>query len=153
MRIAVGADDAGTPLADTLTAYLRSQGIDIDQFTAVGDESYPDVAFAVASKIADGTYGLAILACGTGIGMSIAANKVPGVSAALCHDVYSAERARRSNNAQVLTMGARVIGIELAKMIVDKWLGSDFVDGPSTRKLRRLAELEREVRNDLPHPE
>ena len=101
MRIAVGADDAGAGLAAFLVAHLRSRGIDVEDHVAGEGQSYPDVAVAVARRVADGTYGRAILVCGTGIGMSIAANKVPGVCAALCHDTYSAERARLSNNAQV----------------------------------------------------
>jgi ribose 5-phosphate isomerase B len=84
--------------------------------------------------------------CGTGIGMAITANKVPGVRAATCHDTYSAERARKSNDAQILTMGARVIGPELAKTIVDAWLKSEFEGGGSTRKVERMAEYDEKFR-------
>ena len=90
---------------------------------------YPDVAFKVAEQVAAGHFPRAILMCGTGIGMAICANKVPGVRAAQAHDTYSAERARKSNDAQVLTMGARVVGEELAKGIVKAWLESEFEAG------------------------
>jgi ribose 5-phosphate isomerase B len=99
---------------------------------------YPDVAEQAAVAVASGEVDRAILVCGTGIGMSITANKVPGVRAALCHDTYSAERARKSNDAQVITMGARVIGPELAKKIVEVWLESDFAGGNSTRKVEKM---------------
>jgi ribose 5-phosphate isomerase B len=84
--------------------------------------------------------------CGTGIGMSITANKVPGIRAALCHDTYSAERARKSNDAQVLTMGARVIGPELAKKIVEVWLESEFAGGNSTRKVEKMNAVDERYR-------
>ena len=103
---------------------------------------YPDVAEDLAGRIATGDHQRGILICGTGIGMAIAANKVPGVWAAQCHDTYSAERARKSNNAQVLTMGARVIGPELAKQIVDSWLNSEFAGGASARKVAKIERLE-----------
>jgi ribose 5-phosphate isomerase B len=85
------------------------------------------------------------LICGTGIGMAIAANKVAGVRAALAHDVYSAERARKSNNAQILTLGARVIGPESAKTVVHAWLESEFAGGASSRKVEKIDELERRL--------
>ncbi|HTU02457.1 MAG TPA: RpiB/LacA/LacB family sugar-phosphate isomerase, partial [Candidatus Sulfotelmatobacter sp.] len=87
-----------------------------------------------------------ILMCGTGIGMAITANKVPGVRAATCHDTYSAERARKSNNAQILTMGARVIGPELAKTIVDAWLASEFEGGGSAPKVEKIMEYDEKFR-------
>lgn len=99
---------------------------------------YPDIAYKVASAIASGKFERGILICGTGIGMAIVANKVPGVRAAVCHDPYSAERARKSNNAQILTMGARVIGPELGKTILKIWLESEFTGGPSAEKVKRI---------------
>jgi D-erythrulose 4-phosphate isomerase len=87
---------------------------------------YADLSATVARAVLDGRHDRAILCCGTGIGVCIAANKVPGIRAALTHDTYSAERAAKSNNAQIITMGARVIGPELAKAIVDMWLASEF---------------------------
>ncbi len=150
MRLAIGSDDAGYPIKVVVLEYLRENGLDVEDY---GTEEfrpvdYPDVAFPVAEAVANGVYDRAILICGTGIGMSISANKVPGVRAALCHDVYSAERARKSNDAQILTMGARVIGPELAKSIVAAWLRSEFEDGRSTRKVNKIVEKEKQMRGD-----
>lgn len=149
-RLAIGADDAGFELKRIIEAYLDEQGIGYDDLgvdnpqAGAGPEpvDYPDVASAVAYGIRDGRYDRGILICGTGIGMSITANKVPGVRAAQAHDVYSAERARKSNNAQVLAMGARVIGAEVAKTIVRAWLDSEFAGGPSSRKVAKVDAVE-----------
>jgi ribose 5-phosphate isomerase B len=141
MRLAVGSDDAGYPIKEVIVSYLRENGVEVVDFGPPDDQpiDYPDIAFPVAEAVGQGLFDRGILVCGTGIGMSISANKVPGVRAALCHDVYSAERARKSNDAQILTMGARVIGPELAKSIVSAWLKSEFEDGRSTRKVRKIA--------------
>jgi len=149
-RLAIGADDAGYPLKAVIARYLDELGV---PYVDVGVDSsdppagpdpidYPDVAADVAIGIRDGRFDRGILVCGTGIGMAITANKVPGVRAALAHDVYSAERARMSNDAQVLTMGARVIGPELAKSIVKAWLESEFAGGQSSRKVAKIEDLE-----------
>jgi D-erythrulose 4-phosphate isomerase len=125
MKIALGADSAGKPLIDVIEAHLKTRGE--HQVTNLSQSGfYADLSSAVAHKVKDGEYDRAILCCGTGIGVCIAANKVPGIRAALTHDTYSAERAAKSNNAQIITMGARVIGPELAKAIADTWLASDF---------------------------
>jgi RpiB/LacA/LacB family sugar-phosphate isomerase len=125
MKIALGADNAGKPLIDVIEAHLKSKtGNDVANLSQPG--FYADIAANVARQVKDGKYDRAILCCGTGIGVCISANKVPGVRAALTHDTYSAERAAKSNNAQIITMGARVIGPELAKSIVDAWLASEF---------------------------
>jgi ribose 5-phosphate isomerase B len=140
MKIALGCDEAGLPLMDVLRDYLAKQNIAVHDFGVhtADPVDYPDVAEAASRAVADGECERAILVCGTGIGMSITANKVPGVRAALCHDTYSAERARKSNDAQVITMGARVIGTELAKKIIEVWLESDFAGGNSTRKVEKM---------------
>jgi ribose 5-phosphate isomerase B len=147
--ILLGADDAGLDLLEVIAADLRARGerIEIVRPVDIGPDSvdYPDVAERVALAIRDGRSDRAILICGTGIGMAIAANKVAGVRAALAHDVYSAERARKSNNAQVLTMGARVIGPESAKTVVHAWLESEFAGGDSTRKVEKIDHLERRL--------
>jgi D-erythrulose 4-phosphate isomerase len=125
MKIALGADSAGKPLIDVIEAHLKASGKhDITNMSKSG--FYADLSADVAHAVLDGKADRAILCCGTGIGVSISANKVPGIRAALTHDTYSAERAAKSNNAQIITMGARVIGPELAKAIVDTWLASDF---------------------------
>ena len=145
MRVAIGADEAAFDLKEILKAHLAARGVEVVDYGAF-DKSpvlYPDIAVKVAEAIAEGKYERGILMCGTGIGMAITANKVPGIRAALCHDTYSAERARKSNDAQILTMGARVIGPELAKTIVDAWLKSEFAGGGSTQKVERIAEYEK----------
>jgi RpiB/LacA/LacB family sugar-phosphate isomerase len=125
VKIALGADSAGKPLIDVIEAHLKGKaGRAVSNLTRPG--YYADMAGDVAARVKAGEFDRAILCCGTGIGVCIAANKVPGIRAALTHDTYSAERAAKSNNAQIITMGARVIGPELAKAIADSWLASDF---------------------------
>jgi len=139
--VAIGSDEAGFRLKGILIDLLeQEEGVEVADFGCHSEDpiDYPDVAFEVARAVARGEHDRAILICGTGIGMSIAANKVPGVRAAQAHDAYSAERARKSNDAQVLALGARVIGPELAKTIVRTWLRSEFAGGGSTRKVAKL---------------
>jgi D-erythrulose 4-phosphate isomerase len=125
MKIAIAGDSAGKPLVDVIEAHLKTKGEHtVTNLSQSG--YYADLSAGVAKAVNDGTYDRAILCCGTGIGVCISANKVPGIRAALTHDTYSAERAAKSNNAQIITMGARVIGPELAKAIADTWLASDF---------------------------
>ena len=148
MKIGLGCDEAGLPLMNVIRDYLNEKGIEVDDFGVYKDESvlYPDIAEAVANSVASERNERAILICGTGIGMSITANKIPGVRAALCHDTYSAARARKSNDAQVLTMGARVVGSELAKQIVDSWLTANFEEGRSTPKVARMKAIDEDYR-------
>ncbi|MGP8305962.1 ribose 5-phosphate isomerase B [Vibrio sp. YIC-376] len=146
MKIAIGCDDAAFELKEILKKHLSDKNI---EFTDLGlkqgdDHIYPDIAKDVAVAVSQGDFERGILLCGTGIGVCIVANKVPGIRAALCHDTFSAERARKSNNAQIITMGARVIGPELAKSILDTWLESEFSDGPSTPKVNRINEIDSE---------
>ncbi len=125
MKVAIGADSAGKPLLDVIAAHLATKaGLEVHDLSQAG--FYADLSQNLAQTIVDGQHERGILICGTGIGVSISANKVPGIRAALTHDTYSAERAAKSNNAQIITMGARVIGPELAKSIVDTWLASEF---------------------------
>ncbi len=142
MKIALGGDSAGKPLIDVIEAHLKTK-----PEHAVSNLSqsgfYADLSALVASAVSDGTYERAILCCGTGIGVCIAANKIPGIRAALTHDTYSAERAAKSNNAQIITMGARVIGPELAKAIVDSWLASEFdPNGSSASNVEAINKLD-----------
>jgi ribose 5-phosphate isomerase B len=143
--IVIGADDAAFELKEILAQHMRDKGYEVKDFGAHSKAlvDYPDVAVEVAEAVARGEHERAILCCGTGIGMSITAKKVSGVRAAQCHDVFSAERARKSNNAQVLTMSQRVIGPELAKTIVDAWLESEFSGGSSARKVAKMEEIDR----------
>jgi ribose 5-phosphate isomerase B len=140
--IAVGADDAGAPLKERLADYLRRQGYQVEDFGNGEGVDYPDVAAAVAEAVARGRHDRALLVCGTGLGMAITANKVPGVRAATAHDPYSAERARKSNDAQVLTMGARVIAPEAAEKVLDHWLEAEFEPGRSSPKVAKLEALD-----------
>jgi ribose 5-phosphate isomerase B len=140
-KVAIGSDDVGYALKEQVKAHLEAQGVEVVDYGCDATETvdYPDVALLVAQDIAAHRAERGILICGTGIGMSITANKVPGVSAAQAHDPYSAARARKSNNAQILTMGARVIAGELAKSIVDVWMASEFEGGNSARKVDKIA--------------
>ena len=144
--IAVGADDAGAPLKERLAAYLAERGYQVKDFGNGDGVDYPDVAAEVAEAVARGEHDRALLVCGTGLGMAIAANKVPGVRAATAHDPYSAERARKSNDAQVLTMGARVIAPEAAEVVLDHWLTAEFEEGRSTPKVAKLEALDARYR-------
>ncbi len=146
MSIAIGCDEAAYDLKETLKAMLAGLGHDVEDFGTHEAKPvlYPDIAFAVAEAVAAGKHARAVLLCGTGIGMAISANKVAGVRAAQCHDTYSAERARKSNDAQIITIGARVVGPELAKSIVQAWLDSEFQGGGSAAKIDRIAAIERE---------
>lgn len=150
MRIALGCDEAGLPLLDVLRDYLQENNISVKDFGvhSIDPVDYPDIALLASESVASGECDRAILVCGTGIGMSITANKVPGVRAALCHDTYSAERARKSNDAQVITLGARVIGTELAKKIIEVWLQSDFAGGRSAPKVEKMNAVDQRFRHN-----
>lgn len=137
MKIAIGADSAGKPLLDVIAAHLAKRSdLEVKDLSQTG--YYADLSRDLAQTITAGENERGILICGTGIGVCISANKVPGIRAALTHDTYSAERAAKSNNAQIITMGARVIGPELAKSIVDTWLASEFdPNGPRRQMSKR----------------
>jgi ribose 5-phosphate isomerase B len=142
MKIALGADSAGKPLLDVIAAHLKTKaGLEVVDLSSQG--FYAEVSDGVGNAILKGQYERGNLCCGTGIGVCISANKVPGIRAALTHDTYSAERAAKSNNAQIITMGARVIGPELAKAIVDTWLASQFdPKGPSAENVKAIDRLD-----------
>jgi D-erythrulose 4-phosphate isomerase len=142
MKIAIGADSAGKPLLDVIAAHLATRPeLTVNDLSQSG--FYADLSEKLAGTILDGENDRGILFCGTGIGVCISANKVPGIRAALTHDTYSAERAAKSNNAQIITMGARVIGPELAKAIVDTWLASEFdPKGPSAGNVAAIDRLD-----------
>ncbi|HCQ8453864.1 TPA: ribose 5-phosphate isomerase B [Klebsiella oxytoca] len=149
--IAIGADDAAYAFRDAIVAYLNGQGIKVADYSSdkrQGSMVYPDVAHAVAMSIKQDEHDRGILICGTGIGMSIVANKVPGIRAAQCHDTFSAERARKSNNAQIITLGARVIGPELGKKIIQAWLESEYEGGGSASKVERIDYYEHQHARD-----
>ena len=140
MRIALGADSAGKPLLDVVAGHLAGKREhEVKDLSQPG--YYADIAADVAKAVLAGEYDRAILFCGTGIGVCISANKVPGIRAAQCHDAYSAERAAKSNNAQIVCMGARVVGPELAKTIADAWLASQF--DPTGSSAANVAAIDR----------
>ena len=145
MKLAIAGDSAGEGLAKILAEHLKDR-YDVQEVSRTDtgpDPFYANLADRVASGVIDGTYDKAILVCGTGIGVSISANKVPGIRAALTHDTYSAERAALSNNAQIITMGSRVIGPELAKAIADTFLAHTFDEqGRSAGNVEAIKELD-----------
>ncbi len=152
MRIVIDADEAGLTLKHDLVDHLESLGVEVVDLNHLGknqDADYPEIGYNLAVKIKDKEFDRGILICGTGLGMAMIANKVETVYAGPCHDVYSAERLRKSNDAQVITMGARVVGVELAKTIVDAWLESEFQGGSSKPKVESMRSLE----NQSFHPE
>jgi ribose 5-phosphate isomerase B len=146
MSIAIGCDEAGFQFKETIKKLLVEKGLEVEDFGVYNTDPvlYPDIAVAVARSIAEGKHERGILICGTGIGMAIAANKVPGIRAAVCHDSFSTERSRKSNNAQIMTLGARVIGIELGKLLVNLWLECEFSGGGSEAKVNKITEYENE---------
>jgi ribose 5-phosphate isomerase B len=147
MKICIDCDDAAVNLKKVLYAHLKNKGIDITDlnYSATKENAiYPEIGFNLAKEIQAGNYDRGISICGTGLGMAMIANKVEGVFAGTCHDVFSAERLRKSNDAQIITMGERVIGQELAKTIIDAWLVSEFQGGGSTAKVQQMRELEKQ---------
>ncbi|GAB7387885.1 ribose 5-phosphate isomerase B [Bacillaceae bacterium] len=144
MRVAIGADHGGFRLKEEIKALLDSLGIEYMDYGCSCEDSvdYPDYALPVAEKVARGEFDRGILVCGTGIGMSIAANKIRGVRCALVHDVYSAKMTREHNDSNVLAMGARVIGPGLALEIVKTWLSTEFQGGRHERRVQKVKEIE-----------
>ena len=146
MKIAMGSDHGGFSLKETLREYLLKKGIEIKDVGVFSEDSvdYPDYARKVGEIVAAGDADLGILICGTGIGMSIAANKVDGIRCALCNAAYSAKMARGHNDANVLAMGARVIGKGTALMIVDHFLASTFEGGRHSTRVAKIMEIEKD---------
>ncbi|HBC7452923.1 TPA: ribose 5-phosphate isomerase B [Klebsiella oxytoca] len=143
-RIAFGCDHVGFILKDDIVAHLRQRGIDVVDKGAWSTErtDYPRYASAVAESVAAGEVDGGILICGTGVGISIAANKHPGIRAVVCSEPYSAQLSRQHNNTNILAFGARVIGLELAKMIVDAWLDAEFEGGRHQGRVDAIGAIE-----------
>ncbi|HET7005128.1 MAG TPA: ribose 5-phosphate isomerase B [Candidatus Binatia bacterium] len=141
MRIAIGADHAGFDLKQILAAYLRHHGHEVIDKGTDSDEpvDYPDFAEAVGKAVLDGAAQRGLLICGSGVGASVAANKIPGIRAGLCHDTYSARQGVEHDDMNVLVLGARIIGIELARELVDAFLGAQY--GEEERHRRRVAKI------------
>ena len=144
MKIAVGSDHNGLNLKAQLSAYLTALGHEVTDFGCRDDTpvDYPDVAAPVARAVAAGSFERGVLICGTGLGMAIAANKVVGIRAASVSDPYSAERARKSNDAQILCLGQQVVGASVAPILIEHWLGAEFQGGDSARKVKKISALE-----------
>lgn len=142
--IAIGSDHGGFELKNHVMAHLKEQGIEVCDMGTYSEEScdYPVIAKKVAEAVSGGEYEKGILICGTGIGISIAANKVKGIRAALCGDVYSAKMTRRHNDANILCMGGRVIGRELAFMICDTFLAEEFEGGRHEKRIAAISAME-----------
>lgn len=148
MKIAIGCDQNGYDLKLQLMEFLKKRNIQYTDFGSNEDETvyYPNIALKVSEEVAKKNFDRGILICGTGIGMAITANKVPGIRAAVCHDIYSAERSQKSNNAQIATFGAEIVGPSLAKYLLNIWLNSKFVDGRSTPKIKLINEIDKNFR-------
>lgn len=146
MKISLGCDEAAYDLKVTIKEHLEKQGhVVIDQGADAGETVlYPDIAVKTCQGVTEGDCDRGILVCGTGIGMAMTANKVPGIRAAVCHDPFSTERSILSNDANVLCMGARVVAPQLALYLLDIWMGLEFKDGPSTPKVERIMHYEHE---------
>jgi ribose 5-phosphate isomerase B len=145
MKILIGADANGVALLKDLQNYLEELGHEVIDVGLHEIDDYPDVAIRLAERIAAGETDRGILICGTGLGMAITANKVPGVRAATCHDPYSAERSRKSNDAQIITMGAQIVAPTLARTLIDHWLVSEFQGGRSVRKVEKMKALDKRI--------
>ena len=143
-KIVVGCDHSGLELKRVLVEALTERGMTVEDLGCHSSDSvdYPDYADAVSRRVAAGEPGLGLLICGTGVGMSITANKVPGVRAALCGDTFSAEMTRRHNDANVLCLGARVIGSELAKVILATFLDAPYDGGRHQLRLDKIRDME-----------
>lgn len=145
MKISIDSDKNGAEFKKMLIEFLQEKNFsitDLNYLVTHENDDYPDVAVNLAKSIKDKVFDRGILICGTGQGMAMCANKVEGIFAGACTDVYSAERLVKSNNAQVLCLGALVLGNELAKMIVDSWVHSEFQGGRSLPKVERMHEID-----------
>lgn len=142
--IIIGSDHAAYQMKETIKSYLESEGFTIEDAGALGTDSvdYPDFGIKVASTISSGKHKRGILMCGTGLGMSMVANRFPGVRAALCDDIFSAVMSRRHNDANILVLGGRVIGDVLAKEVVKAWLKTEFEGGRHKNRLDKFDRID-----------
>ncbi|MBC1288289.1 ribose 5-phosphate isomerase B [Listeria welshimeri] len=146
MKIAIGNDHVGIELKPIIIQFLKELGHEVEDFGAFTNErtDYPEYGKKVAEKVAAGKADLGILICGTGVGISIAANKVKGIRAVVCSEPYSAKLSREHNNTNILAFGSRVIGSEMAKMIVQNWLEAEFEGGRHQNRVTMIAGIENE---------
>lgn len=146
MKIAIGSDHVGIELKPQIIKYIMESGHEIDDFGPFSSErtDYPIYGKKVAEAVTSGDYDRGILICGTGVGISISANKVKGIRAVVCSEPYSAKLSRQHNNTNVLAFGSRVIGSELAKMIVKEWLETEYEGGRHQRRIDEITAIEKE---------
>ncbi len=144
MKIGIGNDHVAVDMKNQITEYLKGKGHEVINFGVDSYErfDYPIAGEAVANAVALGEVGCGILICGTGVGISLAANKVNGIRACVCSEPYSARLSKEHNNTNILAFGSRVVGIELAKMIVDEWLGAEFQGGRHQKRIDMLNVIE-----------
>ena len=144
MKIAIGSDHGGYELKEIIMQYLNDKGIEYIDYGTNSKESvdYPEFGEKVAEAVKNKDCDRGIVCCGTGIGISISANKVPGIRCALCSDCYSARMSREHNNANILALGARVLGRDLALQIVDVWLETEFQGGRHERRVNKISDIE-----------
>jgi ribose 5-phosphate isomerase B len=147
MRIVIGNDHAGFELKKDLCEFLKTRNIEVVDLGSPDEKSvdYPDIGGKVAEKVSRGDFQQGILICGAGIGMSVVANRFPGVRAALCHDLYSARMSREHNDANILVLGGRVIGKGLAREIVSIWLETKFQGGRHQARLDKIKTIEEKI--------
>ena len=145
MKIGIGNDHAAVDMKNQVVEYLKGKGYEVVNFGTDTYEScnYPEYGEKVGRAVAAGDVDLGILICGTGVGISLAANKVEGIRAVVCSEPYTAKLSRQHNNTNILAFGARVIGIETAKMIVDEWLNAEFMGGKHERRVNMLMDIEK----------
>ena len=144
MKLVIGNDHAAVEMKNQIMKYLEDKGIEVVNVGTDSTESfdYPIAGYRAAKLVASGEVDGGVLICGTGIGISLAANKVKGIRAAVCSEPYSAKLAKMHNNANMIAFGARVVGVELAKMIVDEWLNAEYLGGKHARRVAMISEIE-----------
>lgn len=145
MKVIIGADEAAFELKMKIIKHLECIDVDVHDIGVYNTNPslYPDTAKKLSDEIVRGNYDRGILLCGTGIGMAITANKVPGIRAAVAHDIFSLERMILSNDCQILCMGARIIAYESARLLINRWLELEFIESPSSEKINRIIEIEK----------
>lgn len=146
MKIGIGNDHVALDMKEEIKVYLESKGLTVVDFGTNTSErcDYPVYGKAVAEAVAGGVVDCGILICGTGVGISLAANKVRGIRACVCSEPYSARLSKEHNNTNIIAFGARVIGLETAKMIADEWLSAEFEGGRHQKRIDMIAEIEQE---------
>ena len=149
MKIGIGNDHVAVEMKNEIKAYLEEKGHEVDKFGTDSTErcNYPEYGEAVANAVVAGEVDCGVLICGTGVGISLSANKVNGIRACVCSEPYSAKLSKQHNNTNIIAFGARVVGIELAKMIVDQWLEAEYEGGRHQVRIDMLKEIEEKQKN------